>query len=112
MVSALLALTWHVVLPLAGTREFGVFGAGAEEYKRVVNSTLVVFGVIAFVGYSLRIPVPRSYVLVALPSGLVLIVLSRWSWRQWLLVRRQQGDMTHEAIAVGTRDAVEHLASV
>jgi exopolysaccharide biosynthesis polyprenyl glycosylphosphotransferase len=112
LVSLLLALTWHVVLTLAGTREFGVFGAGAEEYKRVVNSTLVVFGVIAFVGYSVRIPVPRSYVLVALPFGLVLIVLSRWSWRQWLLVRRQQGDMVHEAIAVGTRDAVEHLASV
>jgi len=112
LASLLLALLWHGVLTLAGTRDLRVFGAGAEEYKRVVNSTLVVFGLIAFVGYSVQAAVPRSYVLVALPFGLLLIGLSRWSWRQWLLVKRQHGDMVHNAIAVGTRDAVEHLASV
>ncbi|MCW2801445.1 MAG: polyprenyl glycosylphosphotransferase [Aeromicrobium sp.] len=112
IVSMLLALLWHAVLTLAGTRDFRVLGAGAEEYKRVINSTLVVFGVIAFVGYSVRIPVPRSYVIVALPFGLLLIALSRWSWRQWLLAKRQHGEMVHDAIAVGTRDSVEHLAGV
>ncbi|MCW2750047.1 MAG: polyprenyl glycosylphosphotransferase [Aeromicrobium sp.] len=110
--SASLALLWHAVLTLAGTRDSRVFAAGSEEYKRVLNSTLVVFGVIAFVGYSAKIPVPRSYVLVALPFGLALLGLSRWSWRQWLLVRRQHGEMLHDAIVVGTPDAAEHLAAV
>lgn len=110
--SAFLALLWHAVLTLAGTRDSRVFAAGSEEYKRVLNSTLVVFGVIAFVGYSIKIPVPRSYVLVALPFGLLLLGLSRWSWRQWLLVRRQRGHMVHDAILVGTVGAAEHLVGV
>ena len=80
--SMCMCLRWHLVLTLAGTRDSRVFAAGAEEYRRVVNSTLVVFGVIAFVGYALKFPVPRSYVLVALPLGLLLLGLSRWSWRR------------------------------
>ena len=111
-ISVVLAFIWHGVLTLAGTRDLRVFGAGAEEYKRVINSTLVVFAVIAFVGYSVRFPVPRSYVLVSLPFGLLLLTLSRWSWRQWLLVQRQRGLMIHDAIVIGNREAVAHLANV
>ncbi|MDX6278428.1 MAG: hypothetical protein QOJ72_2556, partial [Nocardioidaceae bacterium] len=111
-VSITMALIWHAILTVAGTRDFRVLGAGSEEYKRVFSSTLVVFGVIAFFGYSAKVALPRSYVMVALPFGLVLLALSRWSWRQWLLAQRQRGGMVHEAIVVGTRAAVEHLAEV
>lgn len=112
VVTTTMLLLWHGVLTLAGTRDQRVFGGGPEEYKRVLNSTLVVFAVIAFVGYVIRLQVPRSYVMVLLPFGLALLALSRWSWRQWLLVRRQRGHMTHDAIVVGSIEAVEHLAAV
>ena len=105
-------LLWYGVLTVAGTRDTRVFGAGPEEYKRVFNSTLVVFAIIAFIGYILRFQVPRTYVVVLLPFGLVLLALSRWSWRQWLLVRRQHGEMTQDAIVVGSVEAIEHLAAV
>ncbi|MEJ7635968.1 sugar transferase [Aeromicrobium sp.] len=107
-----LLVLWHGVLTVAGTRDFRVFGAGPEEYKRVFNSTLVVFAVIAFVGYMIKLSVPRTYVAVLIPFGLILLSLSRWSCRQWLLVRRQHGEMTHDAIVVGSIEAVEHLAEV
>ncbi|MCW2831934.1 MAG: polyprenyl glycosylphosphotransferase, partial [Aeromicrobium sp.] len=42
-VSVCLAITWHVVLTLAGTRDPRVLGAGPDEYKRVINSTIVIF---------------------------------------------------------------------
>lgn len=112
LVSVTMLLLWHGVLTAAGTRDYRVFGAGPEEYKRVFNSTLVVFAVIAFAGYVLKLQVPRSYVVVLLPFGLILLALSRWSWRQWLLVRRQHGKMTHQAIVVGSIEAIEHLAAV
>jgi exopolysaccharide biosynthesis polyprenyl glycosylphosphotransferase len=112
LASAGMALLWHLVLTLAGTRDLRVFGAGPEEYKRVLNSTLVVFAVIAFVAYVVKFQVPRSYLVVLLPFGLVLLTLSRWSWRQWLLMRRQHGRMTHQAVVVGSIEAVEHLAAV
>ncbi len=112
LVSLTMLLLWHGALTAAGTRDSRVFGAGPEEYKRVFSSTLVVFAVIAFVGYVVKFQVPRTYVVVLIPFGLILLTLSRWSWRQWLLVRRQHGSMTHDAIVVGTAEAVEHLAVV
>jgi exopolysaccharide biosynthesis polyprenyl glycosylphosphotransferase len=110
--SVAMLVLWYVVLTVAGTRDLRVFGAGPEEYKRVFNSTLVVFAIIAFIGYILRFQIPGTYVVVLLPFGLLLLTLSRWSWRQWLLVRRQHGHMTHDAIVVGSAEAVEHLAVV
>jgi exopolysaccharide biosynthesis polyprenyl glycosylphosphotransferase len=112
LISVGLVVMWHAVLTLAGTRDSRVIGAGPEEYKRVASSTLVVFALIAFFGYTIRFQVPRSYVLVSLPFGLALLSLSRWSWRQWLLVQRQRGRMIHQAIVVGNVEAVEHLAAV
>lgn len=112
LVSLSMLLLWHGALTAAGTRDRRVFGAGPEEYKRVFNSSLLVFALIAFVGYVVKFQVPRTYVVVLLPFGLILLTLSRWSWRQWLLVRRQRGQMTHQAVIVGSTEAVEHLAAV
>ncbi|MCW2829906.1 MAG: polyprenyl glycosylphosphotransferase, partial [Aeromicrobium sp.] len=111
-ISIILAVTWHVVLTLAGTRDPRVLGAGPDEYKRIINSTIVMFSLVAFCGYLFNLTVPRSYVLVSLPFGIALLVVSRWSWRQWLLVQRQRGGMAQKAIVVGNRDSVEHLAVV
>lgn len=112
LASLITLLLWHLVLTLAGTREPRVLGAGPDEYKRVLNSTMVMFAFVAFLGYLVEISPPRTYVVVALPFGLVLLVLSRWAWRQWLMVQRQTGRMTHRAIVVGNRESVEHLADV
>lgn len=111
-VSVGLAVTWHLVLTLAGTRDPQVLGAGPDEYKRIINATIVMFAVIAFVGYVLGLTVPRSYVLVSLPFGIALLLVSRWSWRQWLLVQRQRGAMTQRALVVGNVDSVEPLVAV
>jgi len=105
-------LGWHLVLTIAGTRDARVVGGGADEYKRVINSTMVIFSFLAFVCYVIDFSPPRAYVLVALPFGMLLLTLSRWSWRQWLHVQRQAGRMTHRAIVVGNRESVEHLAAV
>ncbi|WP_456695778.1 sugar transferase [Aeromicrobium sp. P5_D10] len=112
LISALLAVLWHLVLTLAGTRDPRVLGAGPDEYKRIINSTIVIFSLIAFVGYLFNLTVPRSYVLVSLPFGIGLLLASRWSWRQWLLVQRQRGQMTQKAIVIGNLDSVEDLTSV
>lgn len=110
--TVVLLMLWHIVLTLAGTRDHRVLGGGPEEYKRVFSSTLVAFAVMAFVCYMVNVQIPRTYIVVLLPFGLLLLTLSRWSWRQWLLVRRQHGEMTHDAIVVGSIEAVEHLAAV
>ena len=111
-VSIGLAVIWHIVLTLAGTRDPQVLGAGPDEYKRLINSTIVAVALIAFVGYVFTLEVPRAYIVVTLPFGIALLAISRWSWRQWLLVQRQRGKMARRAIVVGNLASVEHLTNV
>ena len=112
LISFVTLALWHLVLTLAGTRDPRVLSGGADEYKRVINSTLVIFSFLAFFCFVMKFSPPRAYVIVGLPFGLVMLCLSRWSWRQWLMVKRQSGEMTHLAIVVGNRESVEHLAAV
>lgn len=112
VLSVALALLWWVALTLAGTREPVVFGAGPEEYKRVVSSSFVWFAVVAFAGFMTKAEVARSYVAVSVPFGVVLLLLSRWSWRQWLLVHRRDGLMTSRTVVVGTVVGVEQIVDV
>lgn len=100
---------WFVALTLADTRDPRVIGAGPSEYKRIVNATVTTFASLAFFGYMFQRVSPRSYVLLALGLGTVLLILSRWSWRQWLFVNRQNGRMTTDAVAVGSEAALREL---
>jgi exopolysaccharide biosynthesis polyprenyl glycosylphosphotransferase len=112
LLSALLLLLWLIVLTFAGTREALVLGAGPEEYKRVVTSTVAWFAIVAFASYMMQIEIARSYVAVLVVFGLVLLLLSRWAWRQWLLVHRRGGLMSSRTVVVGTVAGVEHLIDV
>lgn len=100
---------WFVALTVADTRDPRVIGAGPSEYKRVVNATVTTFASLAFFGYVFQRFSPRSYVLLAISLGTVLLLLSRWSWRQWLYVNRQNGLMTTKAVAVGSQFALTEL---
>lgn len=109
VVSAVLLVLWLAALTVTGSRDPVVFGAGPDEYKRIVTSTVVWFAVVAFVGYMSKFAIPRSYVAVSVVFGVVLLLLSRWSWRRWLLVRRRDGQMVSRTLVVGTVSGVEHL---
>ena len=109
VVSTVLLLLWLGALAVAGTRDPVVFGSGPEEYKRILTSTLIWFAFVAFVGFMSRIQIPRSYVAVSVVFGLLLLLLNRWAWRQWLLVHRRAGLMTSRTLVVGTASSVDHL---
>ncbi|QDZ14976.1 sugar transferase [Humibacter ginsenosidimutans] len=109
IVSVVLALSWFLSLSLAGTRSAHVVGTGATEYKLVVRATVVSFGSAAIVGFALQAQIGRSYLLIALPLGVTLLLLSRWLWRQWLVAKRRRGAMMNHAIVVGDLDSARHV---
>ncbi|MGX1793241.1 sugar transferase [Microbacterium sp. NPDC055312] len=111
MVSAGLVTAWLFSLTVGDTRHPTVFGVGPTEYKRVVNSTLFLFGALAIVAYLLKADIGRGYLLIALPLGLVLLLLSRWFWRRRLHSQRGRGKNMHRTVVVGERNKVEHVIS-
>ncbi|KAF2419670.1 polyprenyl glycosylphosphotransferase [Microbacterium sp. B35-30] len=110
VVSIVMVLGWALSLRLFGTRDYKVIGTGTLEYKRVTNATFAFFGVFAILAFALQAPIGRSYLLVALPAGWVLLILSRWLWRKWLIGRRRRGRLLSHALLVGDRTSSLHVA--
>jgi exopolysaccharide biosynthesis polyprenyl glycosylphosphotransferase len=55
--------------------------------------------------------VGRGYLLLALPSGLILLLFGRWAWRRWLAGKRRAGGYVHRALLLGNRAKSEHVAA-
>jgi exopolysaccharide biosynthesis polyprenyl glycosylphosphotransferase len=110
IVSVVVIAAWVVALQVFGSRAPRVIGTDVTEYKLVVTSSLGLFGAIAAAAYLFDVGLARGYFLTALPFGLVVILASRWMWRQWLRVRRTRGDYSYRVVLVGSALGSVHLA--
>ncbi|MEV8178823.1 sugar transferase [Cellulosimicrobium sp. SL-1] len=108
-ISVGLLVGWWCALRAAFSRDSRSLGSGAPEYARVVNTTVAVFGVVAIAAYLLRYDLARGYVAIALPVGLVLLVLGRWAVRRRLVSLRRRGRCRSRSLVVGGRDGAAHL---
>lgn len=98
-----LIFAWNACLRLFDSYDFRMLGHGPEEYRSVIKATFVLFATIAILSYALKLEVARGYVVVALPLGVLALVLSHWFWRQWLVRHRLHGRHSNATIVVGTR---------
>lgn len=102
---------WWIMLGAWDSRTPRVLGSGAEEYKRVFSASLWLFGLIAILSYAFRYDTPRGYVGLALPAGLLGLLISRWMVRQFLSSERRRGLSSSRILIIGGNTAVDHLAS-
>lgn len=110
-VSVLLALLWAGFLSMFRSRDLRILGAGAEEYRRIGDASLRLFGLVAIVAFTLRLDVARGYLAIAFPLGLVGLVSSRWLWRQWLVRRRSEGGYSSTVVVIGSRSAALSMST-
>lgn len=109
-ISVLLVIAWMLVLDIFATRDHKVIGSGTLEYKRIADATIWLFGVFAILAFLFRIDFARGYFLTALPVGFLLLLLSRWSWRQWLRTRQKSGAYVSRTLLLGERTKSAHVA--
>jgi exopolysaccharide biosynthesis polyprenyl glycosylphosphotransferase len=109
-VSLALIAGWLLVLSVVATRDAKIVGSGSTEYRRVVDATVRLFGLVAILMYLLKSDLGRGYFLTALPLGLALLLAGRWIQRRWLLRERAEGRFLHRALLVGNREKAEHAA--
>ena len=108
--SAILIVLWMTALELNDTRGHRVVGSGLVEYKRIFDASFVLFGAIAIIAFLFRIDVARGFLLISLPLGVIVLWLSRWLWRQWLLVKRENGEYSARVLLVGSMSSVSQVA--
>lgn len=107
--SIVIAALWLSMLAGFHTRSAKVVGAGAEEYRRVVNASLATFGAMAIAELVVKLELSRGYLVVALPVGTFGLLLGRWACRKVVVRERGKGRCRTAVLAVGERDAVAHL---
>ncbi|MFZ2526105.1 MAG: sugar transferase [Rhodococcus sp. (in: high G+C Gram-positive bacteria)] len=106
VVSVGLVAAWLVMLAGFRTRSTRVIGSGTDEYQRIISSTLWLFGGIAIVSLLLRMDLARGYLAIALPIGLLALLLSRWLWRIAYARRRNRGEARTSVLLVGDEATV------
>ena len=107
--SVLLVIAWMTALAVANSRDHRVIGGGADEFKRLFNASLTVFGVTAILAFVLRVDIARGYLMLSLPIGLALLFLGRWLWRRVLQNARRRGRAVQRTLVVGTEQQVATL---
>lgn len=105
-----LVIVWMIALGMVDSRSDRVVGVGTIEYTRVVRASFGVFGAIAILAFLLRIDVARGYLLISLPVGVLILIVTRWLWRQWLVAQRRMGRYAARVLLVGSRQSVANIA--
>ncbi|WP_198410098.1 sugar transferase [Microlunatus flavus] len=112
LISAVLVVLWALALSGFHSREGRVVGSGPEEFRRVVRASFALFGTIAILAYLLKLDLARGYLAVALPVGLVLLLVQRQLWRVWLRRQRSEGRYLSDVLVVGSHRAAMAMATV
>ncbi|MFI7579541.1 exopolysaccharide biosynthesis polyprenyl glycosylphosphotransferase [Kocuria kalidii] len=101
IVGIVLAFVWWMHLGLRGARDVRLIGHGLEETRQVVTSSLILFSAIAIISFGFDLPTARSYVLIALPLGIGLLILGRFLVRDRLIRARYRGEALSRTMVVG-----------
>jgi exopolysaccharide biosynthesis polyprenyl glycosylphosphotransferase len=109
VLSGVLVIAWVLMLRLHGAYDRRLVGHGPEEYRAVSIASFWLFSVLAIASFVLKLDVARGYVAMALPAGMIGLLLSRWVWRKWLTLHRKHGRMSGSVLVVGSH---EHLVSL
>jgi len=110
VLSASVTTGWLLALSIFESRAPKALGTGPLEYKRVINATLATFGLFAIVAFAMKWQIGRGFLFIALPAGIVLLVVTRWAWRKRLHRQRIRGENSHRTLIVGEREKAAHVA--
>lgn len=112
LISCAIIVGWLAALELYDSRSDRVVGVGSAEYKAITNASIRLFGLLAIVAFIFKIDFARGYILMAFPIGVLVLLFSRWIWRQWLGVKRMRGQYSSTVLLVGSVDSVLHIAAL
>jgi exopolysaccharide biosynthesis polyprenyl glycosylphosphotransferase len=99
------------VLSCASVRAYEqrFLGTGSEEFERVFNAGVRLLALTAVVSLAFRLEPARLYVLIALPTTVVLTLLFRYAARQRLHRLRSAGRCLHKVVVVGRERSCAEL---
>lgn len=106
-----LVALWLAALYVRGCYDDRHLGVGPDEFDRLVTATILLFAVVAGVGYFVDSDVSRIYVFVSLPLGLLLLIIERWLMRRLLYRDRTRGLACYRTVVLGSPERAAELTA-
>ncbi|MEP9363496.1 sugar transferase [Nocardioides sp. CN2-186] len=108
----LILLGWLLIIAAFGGYRDDIFGAGTEEYKRVLNASLVTTGLLGVGCYMAKFQLSRGFYLLAFGLGIPALLLGRFLLRRAIHQARRQGKLQYRVLIAGSGRHVDEVASV
>jgi len=108
----LLAIGWLLVIRLTGGYHADVFGAGTDEYRRMLNAGLITAGLTGVACYLAKFSLSRGFFLLLFTIGIPSLILGRWLLRRLVHVLRNRGRLQQRVLIAGSAAHVDEIAGV
>lgn len=109
LITLIIVSVWIASLYFSRTYDPRILAVGDQEYAGIVRGSLVALAVISASSYWLKAEVARGYLLIAFPVGAMLLVFTRWVWRQVLAHQRRNGNMKTPVLVIGRGQAFDAI---
>ena len=103
---------WLLMLWLVGGYSGDVFGAGTDEYKRVLNASVLAAGLVGVGAYLAKFQLSRGFFLLLFTIGVPTLILGRFLLRRALYAARTRGALQQRVVIAGTPSHVDEVARV
>ena len=107
-----LAVGWLGAVWMRGGYEQAVLGAGVDEYKRVLQASVMIVAFVGILCYLARYPLPRSFFLLAFFMVCAALLAGRFTLRLVVRRARRKGAMLHRVLVVGTTSHADDVVKV
>jgi exopolysaccharide biosynthesis polyprenyl glycosylphosphotransferase len=107
-----LVLGWWFVVRAVGCYERDVFGAGTEEFKRVIRGSVLSSGLVGIGCYLTSFPLSRGFFFLLFTVGTPLLVLGRVALRRSIQRARARGHLRERVLIAGDPVHVDEVAAV
>ena len=111
-VAPFIVLGWLIALALGGAYRPRHWGVGVQEYRQVLNSSLMFLMGLGFSAFILGYPLSRGFVAILLAVGVPALLIGRVTIRRALQHLRRTGRHCVPTLVVGDQGAVEDVVTV
>ncbi|GCD90680.1 sugar transferase [Nocardioides sp. LS1] len=108
----LMMVGWLLAISTAGGYTRNVFGAGTDEYRRVLNASLVAAGLAGVGCYLAKFSLSRGFFVLAFALGIPALILGRSLLRRAVHQARRRGALQQRVLIAGSRSHIDEIASV
>ena len=103
---------WLAMIALRGGYKSDLFGVGTDEYRRVLNASLLAAGLAGVGCYLAKYPLSRGFFLLAFMIGIPALLLGRLALRRAVHRARIHGALRQRVLISGSHQHIDEIAAV